>query len=275
MTELDRNSIRFLLTEATPKVGRFDAMILLAFALGKPKEYLIAHDDELVDDMTKVTFDLYLSLRIEGMPIAYIIGRQEFFGRYFTVNQHVLIPRPDTEVLVEQAQIVSPANPHILDLGTGSGCLAITLGAEIPHATILATDLSEEALQVAKANAARLGVAINFRQGSWWEPIADNETFDLIVSNPPYIEKDDEHLLNLKYEPRSALTDEADGLTFIAEIVTKAKQHLTSGGWLLVEHGYDQGPAVECLFRIAGLAAVRTVKDYGGNDRVTMGRNPD
>ena len=199
MTELDRNSIRFLLTEATPKVGRFDAMILLAFALGKPKEYLIAHDDELVDDMTKVTFDLYLSLRIEGMPIAYIIGRQEFFGRYFTVNQHVLIPRPDTEVLVEQAQIVSPANPRILDLGTGSGCLAITLGAEIPHATILATDLSEEALQVAKANAARLGVAINFRQGSWWEPIADNETFDLIVSNPPYIEKDDEHFLNLKY----------------------------------------------------------------------------
>ena len=154
--------------------------------------------------MTKVTFDLYLSLRIEGMPIAYIIGRQEFFGRYFTVNQHVLIPRPDTEVLVEQAQIVSPANPRILDLGTGSGCLAITLGAEIPHATILATDLSEEALQVAKANAARLGVAINFRQGSWWGPIADNETFDLIVSNPPYIEKDDEHLLNLKYEPRSA-----------------------------------------------------------------------
>ena len=272
MTEIERNTIRYVLAEATPKVGRFEAMILLAFVLDKPKEYLIAHDDETLDEFAIVKFDLFITMRLEGMPIPYLVGRQEFFGRYFKVNQSVLIPRPDTEVLIEQAQIVVTPNPRILDLGTGSGCIAITLAKECPNATVVATDRSAEALDVAKENAQLLGASIEFRQGSWWEPIGEEETFDLIVSNPPYIRPDDEHLLKLGTEPLDALTDHQDGLSAIAEIAHHAMQHLNVGGWLIVEHGYDQGEAVECLFRVSGLAGVRTVKDYGGNDRITMGR---
>lgn len=271
MTETERNTIRHLIAEATPKIGRFEAMILLAFVLGKPKEYLIAHDDEPVDDMAQIKFDLYVSMRIEGMPIPYLVGQQEFFGRYFTVNQSVLIPRPDTEVLVEQALMVATPFPTVLDLGTGSGCIGLTLAAEC-GAKVVATDASAEALAVARGNAERLRLTVDFRQGSWWEAVQENETFDLIVSNPPYIRPDDEHLRNLTNEPLSALTDGDDGLSAITEIVSHAKAHLNTGGWLLVEHGYDQGEAVDCLFRVAGLAAVRTVKDYGGNDRLTMGR---
>ncbi len=272
MTEIDRNSIRHLITETTPKIGRFEAMILLANVLGKSKEYLIAHDDETVDELARVKFDLFVSMRLDGMPIPYLVGEQEFFGRYFKVDQNVLIPRPDTEVLIEQAQIVAPPKPAILDLGTGSGCIAITLAAECPESQVVATDFSAAALEVAKTNARNLGTQVEFRQGSWWEAVGEKETFDLIVSNPPYIRPDDEHLRDLSNEPLGALTDGEDGLTAIAEIVTKAMQHLKPKGWLLVEHGYDQGSAVDCLFRISGFAAVRTVKDYGGNDRVTMGR---
>ena len=274
MIETERNTIRHLITEATPKVGRFEAMILLAFVLGKPKEYLVAHDDEAVDEMSQIKFDLYLSMRIEGMPIPYLVSQQEFFGRYFAVNPSVLIPRPDTEVLIEQALIVATPKPKVLDLGTGSGCIGLTLAAEC-GAEVVATDFSAEALDVAKENAKRLNLNVEFREGSWWKPIASTEVFDLIVSNPPYIRPDDEHLRNLTNEPLQALTDGDDGLSAITEIVAHAKKHLKAGGWLLIEHGYDQGEAVDCLFRVGGLAGVRTVKDYGGNDRVTMGRRAD
>ncbi len=272
MTETDRNSIRHLIAEATPKIGRFEAMILLAFVLGRSKEYLIAHDDESVSELMQVKFDLYVSMRLEGMPIPYLTGEQEFFGRYFKVDQNVLIPRPDTEVLIEQAQLVATPNASVLDLGTGSGCIAITLAAELKGAKVTATDISSAALDIARANAERLGYPVDFRQGSWWEAVPQNATFDLIVSNPPYIRPDDEHLKALVNEPLNALTDGDDGLSAIAEIVGKALDYLKPAGWLLVEHGYDQGPAVESIFRVSGFAAVRTVKDYGGNDRVTMGR---
>ena len=272
MTEVKRNTIRALIAEATPKIGRFEAGILLSHILDKPKEYLIAHDEEELSDQAVMTFDLYVSMRIDGMPVPYLTGRQEFFGRYFEVDSSVLIPRPDTEVLIEQALIVAPDRPLILDMGTGSGCIAVTLAKECPGARVTATDVSPEALEIASRNAASLGAEVEFRQGSWWETVGEQESFDIIVSNPPYIRSDDEHLPALQYEPQSALTDGGDGLSCLREITAHAMAHLRQGGWLLVEHGWDQGPEVAELFRAAGLAAVRTVRDYGGNDRVTMGR---
>ena len=258
MNEVKLNTIRALIGEATPKIGRFEAMILLAHILGKPKEYLIAHDDEELPDTTLMTFDVYVSMRLDGVPVAYLTGRQEFFGRYFTVDHNVLIPRPDTEVLIEQALIVAPEKPEILDMGTGSGCIAVTLAKECPGARVTATDVSEEALAIARGNAEALGAEVEFRKGSWWEAVPEGARYDLIVSNPPYIRSDDEHLPALRHEPQGALTDSGNGLSCLEEIAAHAMSHLRHGGWLLV-----------------GLAAVRTVRDYGGNDRVTMGRKAD
>lgn len=272
MTGVKRNTIRTLIAEATPKIGRFEACILLAHILDKPKEYLIAHDEEELSDQVLITFELYVSMRLDGMPVPYLTGRQEFFGRYFEVDPNVLIPRPDTEVLIEQALIVTSKTPDILDMGTGSGCIAVTLAKECPGSRVTATDVSSEALEIAARNAETLGAKVTFRQGSWWEAVGEDEQFDLIVSNPPYIRSDDEHLPALQHEPQSALTDGSDGLTCLREIAAHALSHLRQGGWILVEHGWDQGPEVAELFREAGLAAVRTVRDYGGNDRVTMGR---
>ena len=272
MTDVKLNTIRALIAEATPKIGRFEASILLAHIIEKPKEYLIAHDDVELSDASVMTFDLYVSMRVDGMPIPYLTGKQEFFGRHFIVDENVLIPRPDTEVLIEQAMIVTTKKPKVIDLGTGSGCIAITLAKECPGAQVTATDLSAQALEIARQNAKNLDAKIRFLQGSWWEAVPEGETFDLIVSNPPYIRVDDEHLAALQYEPQTALTDGANGLSCFAAITQQTLERLNQGGWLLVEHGWDQGPDVATLFRQAGLAAVRTVKDYGGNDRVTMGR---
>ena len=240
-------SIRAQLGKASPVIGRFEAMILLGFVIGKPREYLIAHDEaELTEDQI-LQFDMLVDMRAAGTPVPYLTGSQEFFGRHFHVTDAVLIPRPDTEVLVEQALLVVAGNPKVLDLGTGSGCIGITLALEIPGAQVTATDASEAAL----------------------EP---NSQFDLIVSNPPYIRPDDDHLRNLEYEPLQALTDGINGLECLQAIADGAIAHLTPGGWLLLEHGYDQGAEVRAMLEQAGFAAVRTKKDYGGNDRVTMGR---
>lgn len=272
MTDVKRNTIRALIAEATPKIGRFEASILLAHIIEKPKEYLIAHDEAELSADAVMTFELYVSMRVDGMPVPYLTGKQEFFGRHFIVDENVLIPRPDTEVLIEQAMIVSNEHPRIIDLGTGSGCIAITLASECPGAIVTATDFSESALAIARKNAEQLHANIRFLQGSWWDAVPADETFDLIVSNPPYIRSDDEHLAALQYEPQTALTDGANGLTCLETIAKDALLRLNQGGWILVEHGWDQGPEVARLFRQTGLAAVRTVKDYGGNDRVTMGR---
>ena len=274
MTEVKRNTVRALIADAIPKIGRFEAFILLAHILDKPKEYLIAHDDDELTDTTVMTFDMFVSMRLDGVPVPYLIGHQEFFGRYFTVDPNVLIPRPDTEVLIEQALMVTPECPKVLDMGTGSGCIAITIAKECPGSQVTATDFSEAALSIAKNNAKALEADIDFRLGSWWNPIKNNEKFDLILSNPPYIRPNDEHLPALQHEPQTALTDGVDGLSCLHEIAAHAIDHLDIGGWLLVEHGWDQAEAVADLFRSYGLAAIRSVKDYGGNDRVTMGRRP-
>lgn len=268
-------SIRAQLGKATPVVGRFEAMILLGFVIGKPREYLIAHDDAELTDDEILQFDMLVGMRAAGTPVPYLTGSQEFFGRHFHVTDAVLIPRPDTEVLVEQALLVAPAGPRILDLGTGSGCIAVTLALELPGSVVTATDASDQALEIARGNAAALGAKIDFREGFWWDAVEADSAYELIVSNPPYIHPEDEHLRALEYEPLPALTDGVNGLECLQAISEGALAHLAPGGWLLLEHGWDQGPDVRRMLLDAGFAAVHTKKDYGGNDRVTMGRRAD
>lgn len=273
-THPSSRTIRAALQEASANIGRFEACILLAHVIGKNREFLIAHDDEILSEESALRFEMLVSLRLAGTPVPYITGRQEFFGRWFTVNEHVLIPRPDTEVLVEQALLVAGPAPRILDLGTGSGCIAATLALELPGSKVHATDCSSEALAVARANAEALGAKIEFFEGSWWEALPNSDLYDLIVSNPPYIRPDDEHLPALSFEPESALVDPDEGLGALRTIAEGAMERLAPGGWLLVEHGYDQGADARTLFSASGFAAVHTKKDYGGNDRVTLGRRP-
>ena len=270
-TQIGR-SIRAQLTKAGPMIGRFEAMILLGFILGKPREYLIAHDEAELTEDDVLRFDLLVAMRLSGAPVPYLTGSQEFYGRHFHVTDAVLIPRPDTEVLVEQALLVAPAGARILDLGTGSGCIAATLALEIPDSVVTATDASADALEVARENAKNLGAQVRFLEGSWWDAVEKKEAFDVVVSNPPYIRPDDEHLANLDSEPLAALSDGVDGLHCLEEITAGAMDHLPSGGWLLLEHGWDQGADVRAMLERAGFAAVRTKQDYGGNDRVTFGR---
>lgn len=268
-------TIRAQLGKAAPVVGRFEAMILLGFVTGRTRENLIAHDDDTLTDDEIMRFDMLVSLRAAGTPVPYLTGSQEFYGRHFHVTDAVLIPRPDTEVLVEQTLVVASADARIIDLGTGSGCIAATLALELPGAKVTATDASSDALEIARENAVVLGAKIDFREGFWWDAVDSDTVYDIIVSNPPYIRPDDEHLKNLEYEPLSALTDGIDGLECYRAIIPLAMQHLAPGGWILLEHGYDQSESVAKMLSDAGFAAVRTRKDYGGNDRVTMGRRVD
>lgn len=260
------------LAAAALQIGRFEAHVLLAHVLGKSREYLIAHDDEVLPPEQATAFELVVSMRLAGTPVPYLTGRQEFFGRWFKVDDSVLIPRPDTEVLIEQTLLVAGKTPSILDLGTGSGCIAVTLALELPGARVTATDKSPEALAVCRANARALGADVRTLEGVWFDALPEGETFEIIVSNPPYIHPQDEHLLALEFEPVSALTDGVDGLEDLRRIIKGAMSRLTPGGWILLEHGFDQGPAVRELLETADFAGVRTKKDYGGNDRVTMGR---
>ena len=206
------DTIRAQIAFGAAQIGRFEAMLLLGHAIGRTREFLIAHDDETLDEESILRYHMLITLRSAGTPIPYITGRQEFFGRYFEVNDAVLIPRPDTEVLVEQALLVAPAKPRILDLGTGSGCIAITLALEISGAEVTATDASAAALATAERNARALGASVRFREGFWWDAVPQKDMFEVVVSNPPYIRPDDEHLANLGNEPLGALTDGIDGL---------------------------------------------------------------
>ncbi len=268
----EQKTIKSALEEAAPQIGRFEAMLLLGFTIEKTREFLLAHDDETLSNEDLMKFQMLVTLRLSGMPIPYITGRQEFYGRWFEVNDAVLIPRPDTEVLIEQALEIAPACADILDLGTGSGCIAVTLALELPGAKITATDSSETALATAERNAKKLGADIAFRRGFWWDGVPESALYDLIVSNPPYIRPDDEHLAKLGCEPLGALTDGIDGLQCLRDISAGAMAHLKASGWLMLEHGYDQAKDVQAMLHQAGFAAVHTKKDYGGNDRITMGR---
>lgn len=259
--------------------ARLEAQVLLAGALAANRAYLIAHANEIPDAAAHARYQTWLARRLQGEPIAYILGKKEFYGLDFKVSPDVLIPRPETELLVELALARLPPNrsARILDLGTGSGALAITLAKQRPLAQVIAVDRSPAALAVARENAQRLGAAnVVFLQSDWFAAL-EGETFDLIVSNPPYVADADPHLLegDVRFEPAGALKGGESGLDCIRAIVMEARAHLGMDGWLLFEHGYDQGESSRALLAAAGFANACTANDLAGIPRVSYGQKPE
>lgn len=257
--------------------ARFEAQLLMAQALQVNRAWLIAHSDESPPSAAYVQYQDMLERRMQGEPIAYIFGEKEFYGISLHVTPDVLIPRPETELLVELALAHVPADRpcRVLDLGTGSGAIAISLASLRPQAQIMAADMSLAALQVAEANAQRLGLFnLQFMHSDWWQHIPAAPLFDVIVSNPPYIAVGDAHLQqgDLRFEPITALVADDAGLSDLRRIVGKAPRYLEATGMLLLEHGYDQGMAVRSLLSEAGFDAVVTRRDLAGVERVSMGR---
>lgn len=260
--------------------ARLDAELLLALSTQQTRTWLYTHPEHIP---TLPEQHLYLELirrRQQGEPVAYLTGRREFWGLDLKVDHHVLIPRPETELLVETAlaRLAQKLEASVADLGTGSGAVALALGATKPAWTILATDISADALAIARENAANLGIGnVTFLQGDWLQPLAGRH-FDAIVSNPPYIEAGDSHLAqgDVRFEPPGALVSGADGLDAIRAISAAARDCLQLGGWLMLEHGYNQGEAVRALLAGDGYTDIETLTDLAGHDRVTVGRNfPD
>jgi len=258
-----------------PREARLEAQILLCHALGVVRSWLISHDRDALTESAVQNYSVLLTRRLAGEPIAYIVGSREFFGLEFKITPAVLIPRPETELLVELALERIPENQpcKVLDLGTGSGAIAISIAKNRPLAAVTAVDQSLEALAVARENAARLEVSNLSLLYSDWFGALDGETFDLIVSNPPYVEASDSHLQrgDVRFEPLSALASGSDGLDDIRRIAAVAPQHLRPGGWLLFEHGYNQGEGCREILRQQGFLAVKTIRDLAGLDRVSMG----
>lgn len=272
--------IRALSAAAAARIGggeaRFEAELLLAHVLGRPRAWLFAWPEFEPDTAQRETFERLVERRRAGEPIAYLTGHRAFWSFDLAVTPAVLIPRPETERLVELAlmRIDADADVAIADLGTGSGAIALALAYERPRARVLASDASADALAVARANAQRLGIAnIEFAQGDWCAALGARR-FDVIVSNPPYIAADDAHLGqgDLRHEPPAALASGADGLDAIRRIAADAPRHLHSGGWLLLEHGWQQAAQVRALLAAAGFDDVGSVMDLEGRDRVTLGR---
>ncbi len=251
-----------------------EARALLAYVLQVTREQLITHPDIAVPADQAAQFTVLVQRRRQAEPMAYLLGTQEFYGRQFAVTLDVLIPRPDTETLVDVALecLRDRHAPRVLELGTGSGCVAITLQLERPDARVTATDLSPSAVSIARANARALGATVELRAGHWFDAVETGETFDLIVSNPPYVAVHDPHMDALAHEPSLALTDGADGLRCLSAIVEGAPRYLTERGWLVLEHGFDQGTPVGRMLRAAGLRGVANTRDAAGHERVTRGR---
>jgi release factor glutamine methyltransferase len=255
-----------------------EAALLLAHVLGRTRAWLYAHGDAVVPSESVARFESLASRRIAGEPVAYLLGQRGFWHFDLAVTPDTLIPRPETERLVELAleRIPQSAAWRIADLGTGSGAIALAIAYERPQAHVVASDRSQSALDVARGNAASLGIGnIEFRAGDWFGPLS-GECFDLIASNPPYIEDGDAHLDkgDLRFEPRGALASGSDGLDAIRVIVRDASAHVRTGGWLLLEHGWTQGEAVRTLFGDGGFVDVATMGDLEGRERVTLGRKP-
>ncbi len=254
---------------------QLDAELLLAAALGKSRTYLYTWPEQVLSPAERSYFESVLERRVMGEPVAYILGTRDFWTLTLRVNRHVLIPRPETELLVETAlALIASPDARIADLGTGSGAIALAIASERPAWKVIATDMSASALSVASDNASVLNIAnVEFRQGSWCEALPP-QRFDLIASNPPYIDSADAHLTqgDLRFEPRSALVAADDGLADIRALCAQAPDYLKPGGWLLLEHGWTQGQAVAALMQSSGLESVQTIKDLNDNDRVTQGR---
>lgn len=250
-----------------------EARALLAHVTGARREWLLAHDDAALAPDAARRFVAAIAARARGEPLAYLLGMREFFGLAFDVGPAVLIPRPETELLVEFACATAPPNARVLDLGTGSGAIAVAIAHARPDLVVTATDRSAAALAYARGNAARHATRVALRQGDWYGCVA-GERFDVIVSNPPYIAARDAHLDagDLRFEPRDALTDGADGLSALRAIASGAQAHLVKGGVIAVEHGYDQDDAVRALFETAGLRDVTSRRDLAGIARMTIGR---
>ena len=268
-------NIETLLRQAAA-IERVDAEWLLAHALGQSRTWLFTHSGDPVPAQAVERFAALLARRQAGEPVAYLTGTQGFWTLELEVSPATLIPRPETELLVELAlaRIPMDAASRVADLGTGSGAIALAIAKERPRAAVIATDASDAALEIARRNAARNRIGnVEFRAGDWFVPLA-GETFDLIASNPPYIAEGDPHLDegDLRFEPASALSSGRDGFDALRSIVGAAPLHLSNGGWLLLEHGWEQGAAVRALLAQAGFTDVETARDLEDRDRVTLGR---
>ncbi|MFQ1905820.1 peptide chain release factor N(5)-glutamine methyltransferase [Aeromonas veronii] len=261
---------------------RADADVLLCHLLDCRRSYLMTWPERELDAAQQATLQTWLARRLNGEPIAHLVGEREFWSLPLKVSPATLIPRPDTEVLVEQALTRIPQGPcAVLDLGTGTGAIALALKSERPEVDVWAVDRMADAAALARENSAALGLPIEVRDGSWFEPLGEPDRdntprFAVIVSNPPYIDGADPHLEqgDVRFEPRSALVADDAGLADIRHIVAHAPAYLLTDGWLLLEHGWDQGEAVRQLLRDGGYREVATVRDYGDNDRVTLGLCP-
>ncbi|WP_429040008.1 peptide chain release factor N(5)-glutamine methyltransferase [Aeromonas veronii] len=261
---------------------RADADVLLCHLLGCRRSYLMTWPERELDAAQQATLQTWLARRLNGEPIAHLVGEREFWSLPLKVSPATLIPRPDTEVLVEQALAKIPQGPcAVLDLGTGTGAIALAIKSERPEIDVWAVDRMADAAALARENSAALGLPIEVRDGSWFEPLGEPDRdntprFAVIVSNPPYIDGADPHLEqgDVRFEPRSALVADDAGLADIRHIVAHAPAYLLTDGWLLLEHGWDQGEAVRQLLRDSGYREVATVRDYGDNDRVTLGLCP-
>lgn len=262
---------------ARSRIRAIDAGVLLCHVIGRDPAYLIAHPEMRLRPDEHSSFAALVERRVRGEPVAYLTGEREFYGRPFKVTPAVLIPRPETELLVDLALERIPraaAATRVLDAGTGSGCIAIAIASERSHCKVLALEQSVEALAVARRNAVDLRVGnVAFLQSDWFSALG-RERFDLIVSNPPYVAKSDPHLQNgdARFEPLTALEGGAEGLDAIRRIVAEARPHLIAGGWLLFEHGYDQASPARQFLQAAGYEDVFSARDLAGIERVAGGR---
>ncbi|MDP3742754.1 MAG: peptide chain release factor N(5)-glutamine methyltransferase [Methylotenera sp.] len=259
--------------------AKLEAQLLIQQVLNVNRAWLIAHANDALPPDAHADFELLLNRRLLGEPIAYILGYREFYGLILKTTPDTLIPRPDTETLVEAALAkISPLKAEkILDLGTGTGAIALAIASRCTEAQVTAVDASQAALNIAIENAKNLNISnIHFMLSDWFAALENHEKFDVIVSNPPYIEQSDTHLTqgDLRFEPMSALASGQDGLDDIRKIIDDCLVYLKPQGWLMLEHGYNQAEQVADLMAQIGLTHIETIKDLGGNDRVTLGKNP-